>query len=301
MFNVVQWHRLFRAHLHGFAGFVFGLLILAAVPLYVATAVIIIKKKKPLITIPVQKINLQALFNKKSEPEVDKVADEEKKEPENPEKDLPADLPLEMKPVFLRARQNLLFMQQSGGTVPEGAGENEQSVLDVVDALPVPADFDIDFSDEESEDEEFAMPLFEGEAPVFKSLSFDSNNSSVLSDDISGAESNNCADTRSDNSKLLKYLSDANREFSEDEHVVLTEKFAIATHSDADFWVADNENWFAAGKVCESPIITVKRIAEKYGLVPAIYLQEKNILNINDLIVQWQKDGIVVITDLAEV
>lgn len=304
MFNMTQWHRLVRAHLYGFAGFVFGLLILAAVPLYVATVVIIIKKKKPLITLPVQKINLQVLFNKKPEPEVDKVVEEEKKEPENPEKDLPADLPLEMKPIFLRAKQNLLFMQQSGGTAPDGAAEAQQAVLDVVDALPVPTDFDIDFSDDETndgDDDDFGMSLFGGGAPVFKSLSFDSDNSSDAIEESSGGEFSNSVDNISDNSQLLKFLLDAKRDFKTEENIVLTEKLAIATHSDTDFWVADNENWFAAGKVCESPIIAAKRMAEKYGLVPAIYLQEKNILNIDDLIVQWQKDGLVVITDLSEI
>lgn len=297
MFNMAQWHRLMRAHLHGFAGFVFGLLILAAMPLYVATTAIIIKKKKPLITIPVPKVNLQAIFKKAPEPEPVKATEEEKKEPENPEMNLPAELPLEMKPIFLRAKQNLLLMQQVGFVPPDGADAVEHQGADVVDSLPVPSDFDIDFSDEDSdeENEEFTTPLFDGEAPVFKSLSFDADNDS---ENVSGAD---LAGDLVDNSKLLKYLSDAKRDFSTDEDVVLTDKFAIVTHSDSDFWVADNENWFAAGKVCESPIIVAKRTAEKHGLIPAIYLQEKNILNIDDLIGQWQKDGVIVITNLSEV
>jgi hypothetical protein len=60
-----------------------------------------------------------------------------------------------------------------------------------------------------------------------------------------------------------------------DEDVVLTDKYAIATHSDKDFWVVDSENWFAAGKVCTAPTLIAKRAAEKYGLVPAIYLEAK--------------------------
>ena len=52
MFSGHMWNRLFHAQLHGFAGFVFGILILAALPLYIASTALIVRTKKPLITIP---------------------------------------------------------------------------------------------------------------------------------------------------------------------------------------------------------------------------------------------------------
>ena len=58
MFDGHMWHRLMHARLHGFAGHVFGLLILAALPLYMASTTLIIRTKKPLITVPLPKIPL---------------------------------------------------------------------------------------------------------------------------------------------------------------------------------------------------------------------------------------------------
>ena len=48
MFVWQNWIKLFHAHLKGFPGFVFGILILAAIPMYIATTSIIIRTKKPL-------------------------------------------------------------------------------------------------------------------------------------------------------------------------------------------------------------------------------------------------------------
>ena len=294
-FNVVQWNRLLRAQLQGFPGFVFGLLILAALPLYVATTTIIIRKKQPLITIPVPKIKIPNLGKKTQEKEP--VAEkEEKQEEAKPENDLPADLPLEMKPVFMRAKQNLLFMQQAGTKLPEvSAPQDLESQEQVVDALPVPTDFDIDFDDDdEMADVDYGgMPMFSGaDAPMFKDISFDDDDDDFVDTDL---------ETGVDNSELVKCLTNKKRDFSVEEGVVLTKTHAIAIHSDKDFWVADAENWFAAGKMCESPIVAAQRAAEKYGLTPAIYLEANNILDIDKLIQQWQQDGILVITDLTEI
>ena len=52
IFSATQWHILFHAQLRGFPGFVFGILILAAIPMYIATTNIILRTKKPLFKIP---------------------------------------------------------------------------------------------------------------------------------------------------------------------------------------------------------------------------------------------------------
>jgi hypothetical protein len=291
--NAVQWHRLFRAHLRGFPGFVFGLLVLAALPLYVATTTIIVRKKQPLITIPVPDIKKIPALIKKKAPEP--VKEEKQEVAEKDEDKYPKDLPIEMRRVFMRAKQNLLFLQQSGGQLPDAPETKLEEILDVVETLPVPTDFDFDVDVEEQEEENgFGMPVFGESAPVFKSLSFDDDDESEVIED----ENDGLANKMSDNSNLVKYLSDKKFKFDIDEDVVLTDKYAIATHSDKDFWVVDSENWFAAGKVCTAPTLIAKRAAEKYGLVPAIYLEAKNILDIDKLIPQWQEEGIKVITDL---
>ena len=296
LFNMAQWQRLLRANLRGFPGFVFGLLILSAVPLYVATTVLIVRKKKPLITIPVPNVKLSFL-NKKSVEPVQETKTEEKKEEHLPEKELPKDLPLELKPVFLRAQQNLLFMQQSGAELPTAKVEVPDVVNDVVDGLPVPADFDFSLDDEEEQESDFDMPFMtDGEAPVFKSVDFDAPNDSVA--EVS--DSSYFGEGLVDVSALVKYLTDKKQAFEIDEDVVLTDKYAIVTHSDKDFWVADTENWFAAGKVCESPVQKVKKMAQKYALKPVIYLQEQNILDVDKLIAQWQSEGIKVVVNLDD-
>ena len=55
MFSATQWRILAHAELRGFPGFVFGILILAAVPMYIATTSIVIRTKKPLFKIPLPK------------------------------------------------------------------------------------------------------------------------------------------------------------------------------------------------------------------------------------------------------
>ena len=56
IFSSTQWHILAHAKLRGFPGFVFGIMILAALPLYVATTILIYRNKKPLITIPLSNL-----------------------------------------------------------------------------------------------------------------------------------------------------------------------------------------------------------------------------------------------------
>lgn len=299
-FNGAQWHRLMRAQLRGFPGFVFGLLMLATVPLYIATVTLVVRKKKPLITIPMPSVKLPTLIAKKSVEEEKKVGKEpEKKDTESPENNLPKDLPLEMRPVFLRAQQNLLFMQQSGAVLPEIDGVETNVVGEESEGLPVPMDFDVDFDvdDIDDVDEEvggMGGALFGAQgAPVFKDIDFSDG----------GADNNQeygqVAGAGDNISRLVKYLSDKKQDFVVEDNIVITDKYAIATHADKDFWVTDAENWFAAGKACESPIVCAKRMAEKYSLIPAIYLEEKNILDIDKLIPQWKQDGVLVITDLS--
>ena len=104
-----------------------------------------------------------------------------------------------------------------------------------------------------------------------------------------------------DNSELIKYLTENNKAYSTDDNIVITDTHAIITHSDPDFWVADTDNWFAAGRVCPSPIIAVQNAATQHNRTPVIYLATKNIMDIDKLIPEWQSAGITVITDLSDI
>ena len=55
-FNILsahRWWQLAHSELHGFPGFVFGILILAAVPMYIATTIVVARTKAPLFTLKI--------------------------------------------------------------------------------------------------------------------------------------------------------------------------------------------------------------------------------------------------------
>jgi hypothetical protein len=93
-------------------------------------------------------------------------------------------------------------------------------------------------------------------------------------------------------------LDKTNTEYSIVEDIIVTKTHAIVTHNDSDFWVVDNENWFANGKTKPSPILAVKSVAEQHNVKPVLYLAEQNIMDIETLIPQWESDDITIITDI---
>ena len=64
-FNILsahRWWQLAHAELHGFPGFVFGILVLAAVPMYIATTMVIARTKAPLFTIKIPEFIKRAFY-----------------------------------------------------------------------------------------------------------------------------------------------------------------------------------------------------------------------------------------------
>ena len=286
IFSAPQWHRLMRAQLRGFPGFVFGILILAALPLYVATTTLIVRTKKPLITIPIPKIKIPALF-KHAPAEPASTPEPESETPAlGPDEadtptELPPDMPAELRFAFIRARNNIGRVQTSAFNTPQQTPvPNTPEMPDIDDtSFPLPADFDIDTPTPDTDI-----------MPTFTEINFDEPESNT---DIE-------FDTN-DNSELIEYLTENNKAYSTDDNIVITDTHAIITHSDPDFWVADTDNWFAAGRTCPSPIIAVQNAATKHNRTPIIYLATKNIMDIEKLIPEWQSAGITVITDLSEI
>ena len=281
MFNGAQWHRLAHAHLRGFPGFVFGILILAMIPLYVASSVLIVRTQKPLITIPLPKI-VKATQSKKAD------TPSESKPEQKAEQKLFPDIPDEIRPTFVRAQHNVALFQSYN----EKQNDNDQeSPVDTPDTnqttdntdsldsdLPLPPDFDIFFDNETNETNDLLV------APTFTSINFDEP-----------------AEKPKQNSQLSEYLSSKQINFSTHDNIVITDTHAIITHDDDDFWATDTDNWFATGKSRPSPIKTVISFASEHNLQPAIYLASTNILDLETLIPQWESDGIKVITDLSEI
>ena len=284
IFNRAQWRHLANAQLRGFPGFVFGILVLAALPLYVATTILIVRTKQPLITIPLPKIKIPEFLKASPAPAPETVPESETPTLGPDEVDtpveLPDDMPAELRFAFIRARNNIGRIQTSAfNAVPSQLSSNQPYTPEVIaDALPLPTDFDIDTP----------TPDVDTTIPTFTEINFD--------DEIIDTPT-----TPNDNTELIQHLTQNNTKFSTDENIVITDTHVIITHADSDFWVTDTDNWFATGRTCPSPIIAVQNAAEKYNRIPAIYLASMNIMNIDKLIPQWQSAGITVITDLSEI
>ena len=294
IFNRAQWHQLAHAQLRGFPGFVFGILVLAALPLYVATTTLIIRTKKPLISIPIPKIKIPLFSATAAAP-----APESDPTPETPtlgpdESDTPAelpdDMPAELRFAFIRARNNIGRIQTSAFNSPHSTIITEPTPQSEItpDTFPLPTDFDTDIS--------YDTPYEQSDIPTFTEINFDTIEAPQPNDSTPTTN-----DNPNDNTELVNYLTQNAKPHTIDDNIVITDTHAIVTHSDTDFWVADTENWFAAGRICPSPIIRVQDAATKHNRTPAIYLATRNIMDIDKLIPEWESAGITVITDLSEI
>lgn len=317
IFSAMRWHQLMHAHLHGFAGFVFGILILAMIPLYVATTIVIARTNAPLFNFKIKipefiKTFFQKAFtqtpmddepestpatNSKNESELKSALETETKyeidstTTESKPDPVPSAVPAEMRIAYERARSHATSMQSSVfdlGNVTKKPSQIVESAATAPESeIPIPTDFDID-------DTENII----NEVPVFTDLDFDDDND----DDETESESQtiNVQTMTGDNDVVTKYLTEHSIPYTLENDIVITNKFAIASHTDSDFWVADNESWFAAGKIRKSPIASVMEIAATNKLQPVLYLGTDNIMDIDELRQKWTDAGIRVITDLDE-
>ena len=97
-----------------------------------------------------------------------------------------------------------------------------------------------------------------------------------------------------------KYFKEKNIEYETYHEFVATEKFVIYEHNDEDFWIMDNDSWFASGKQKDSPTKELITLAKQNNLTPVIYLASQNIMDIDETIKKFESDGIHVIKDLDE-
>ena len=295
MFSSVHWTKMLTVELHGFPGLVLGLLILAAIPLYIATTVVTARNKTMPIKIPMPKCFLP---EPKPAPSPEPV-----NETPSPELEpLPIGVPLEMRDKFIRARQNINNMPRQHSVfnrpamiktpVVEMVKNSEPDVtesntntnnttgdFDTADsdnALPLPSDFE--FQDQND------TPI-----PMFQDINFDDDFDSVDDDDTDGEKSD-----------LFEYIHTLNTDATKHGELIFTGDYAIAVHDDDDFWVADEIDWFASGKQKPSPIAELTAAASEQNKKPILYLGKKNIMNVDKLIPEWESAGIQIVTDLSE-
>ena len=280
MFSAAAWVRLTHSRLYGFGGFVFGILILAALPLYVATTVLIVRTKKPLFTLWMPEF-IKRAFAPPPPPADEKADTPEKPAPETetePEK-FPDSMPAELRGMFIRARRG-------GGRIPVSAFDNSHIIAqpepqpvmaaaavgatDTADDFPIPTDFDM-----------LGTPSDDALFPSFKEINFEDAPTASLQAPTTPAPQ--------------IPLDGAHAEGD----LIIYNNNLIAVHDDADFWIADDTDWFASGKQHPSPIPPLKQRAAELGLRPVLYLAQTNILELDAQIEKWTADGITVITDLS--
>ena len=297
--STYRWHQLAHAHLRGFPGFVFGILILAAIPMYIATTVVIAKTKAPLFTVKIPEF-IKTAFTQTPMEEDEPVDTPEKNDDvtesqdsapvENTPAPIPESVPSEMRMAYERARDHIGRQQTSvfdlGHVTNTAVAQQEETSTPETPDMPIPTDFDLD--------------EFDTSVPQFTDINFDDDEYDEDDDEIAQDTFKDVHELPGTVAPVAEYMESKSVPYTIDDDAVVTDKYAIVSHTDADFWVADNESWFAAGKTRPSPIELLKRIASTHNVEPVLYLGADNIMDIDTLISQWESDGIHVIKELND-
>ncbi len=292
MFSITYWRYLMRAELHGFPGFVFGILVLAALPIYIATTTLIVRTKKPLFTIPVPEI-IKKIWSRMQPTLIDPPADKDQesdttsKESSSDSSPLPDELPSELRTAYIRARMNITPDQRSAFNMPTAPYAPDISQPEItptkpeLDEIPLPSDFDI--TPTESDSNLSISDFAEMSTPTFTDITFGDTPNTTPTNPIS------------------EHLDSIGKKYEIIDDIIITDKHAIASHTDDDFWVCDDEFWFATGKQIESPISKLTKIATEQDLSPVLYLGADNIMNIDTLCKKWESMGIKIIKSPSEI
>lgn len=296
MFSIVHLTKLLHLQLHGFAGAVFGILVLAAVPLYVATTVITVRNKEMPVKLPLPKCLTEAKPAPKPEPVVPVVTATETLPPPR------AGVPAEMRETFMRAQKNYgarqmsVFNRQTAlvsatpvvepvrEPITESAAMAKTEDVAAYGGMPIPTDFDIDAPTGAGSDVD---------VPVFADINFDDDNSGAPSDGAAPAGEGPI-------DKVLNFLRGAGVNAAADGDLIVANGYAIAVHDDDDFWVPDEIDWFAAGKQRPSPIVALRRAREEQGLKPVLYLATDSIMDLDKNSAEWTSDGITIVKSREE-
>ncbi len=299
MLSYAHWTRLANAQLHGFAGFVFGIMILTLLPIYASTTAIIVRTGAPLFTIPLPAFLQRAPAAAATTTDTPTAADDAPAA-----RPLPDGLPMELRAAYLRARNNAGREQISSvdtrsvdtaSNIPP-AIDTKSAIAEIIaptthsvataqqntttenNAFPLPTDFDLG---DDFDDTKIDSNITDMDAPVFTEINFD---------DAPAA-------TPTKNASITEYMHDHNIKIvSTDGDILITDKLAIAVHDDPNFWVAEDENWFATGQQKISPVLELVRAAEKHNVKPVLYMGATNIMDFDQMREKWTAAGITVIT-----
>ncbi len=267
MFSRLYWWKFFHAHLRGFVGFVFGALVYAMIPIYIASVMVIYRTKESIIKIPLVDTIYTKIKNIFISTKAEPVIEETTPEPEQPKFEYPDNLPTEMRIPFKRIKERTSMSTiQYKTQEPEQQNTNETSTQP--ESFPIPTDFDI--NDNQSN---------ENFVPTFTDVNFDTA--------PTVAEQENT---------MTKYLKNNNIEYETYNDFIITQKHLIYVHNDSDFWIIDDDNWFASGKQIDSPVPIMLDMAKNEHITPVIYFETTNIMDLDGTKEKLNDQGIIVIT-----
>lgn len=284
IFVLRNWWKFSHATFHGFPGFVFCIIVYSAIPIFIATTLIIYRKKTPIIEIKMpEKIKsifekITVLFKKtEPQPESEPVASTEPEQ--KPEFERPDDMPPELYIPYLRAKQNRpLIDSVSSFNKPQNT-EPVKSEQSENESFPIPSDFDIGDELATNDDDN-------NEIPTFKDIDFDIPLSTT--------------ESKKEKSTAEKYFEEKNIEYETYKDFIATEKYVIYDHNDGDFWVMDDEKWFASKKQIDSPIPELIGLGKQNGLIPVLYLESQNIMDMPGTCERFESMGVRVVKSLDE-
>jgi len=288
MLSARHWWIFSHATLHGFGGFAFGAIMYSAIPIYIATILIIFRKKTPIITVPetIKKlfVPICKIFTKPESPKKVEAPVKTVEQPVETDDDqtieYPRDMPPELYAPYLRAKQNRPLATKSASTFNKQPTVQPQPVTNENESFPIPTDFDISDSSPNNDAPNFSS----GDFPVFKDLDFDTpiEKPKELSNSVT------------------KYLKKNNIEYETYHEFVATDKYLIYDHNDGDFWIMDEDTWFASKKQITSPIREMLDLAQQNNLIPVLYLESQNIMDIAGTTERFESMGVRVIKSLEE-
>lgn len=322
IFSAADWHILRHARLHGIGGLAFGILMMAAVPMYVATTLIVARTGKPLFTVARPKII--DLIVKKLTPT---PAPRPEPAPATPETTttvtiqddevatMPEQMPNELRAAFMRARRKIntvssvvpakeiLINESATAYTPQNnatekpdqapftppAPVSHGTITDIDSDFPIPTDFDTDTTYESTE-------------PTLHNLSFSTmfDTRHKNSEPQSDTPDNETAPTteQKNDTDIIAVLKSMGHDAQTDGDLIISGDTAIAVHNDADFWIADETLWFAAGKQRPSPITTLMSAKSPRRV---LYLGATNIMDLDNNIARWQEMGIRVVRNIDDI
>ncbi len=273
-----NFSHLSRINLHGFFGFIFGAILISALPLYLASASLIKRTKKPLISI-------------KKVPEKNKNKEEKQTNiaPVKSDAKFPEKLPEELHEPYIRMqrgqlmRANSYLMKNPIADLPKDETNKEDETVDIGN-IPLPEDFD---TESDNYNKTLSIPDFES-TPTFREISFNKQKS----------EKN----ISLNQPKFLKNLIKNGYLLEKIGNITVaslgSETLAIVIHDDQEFWIPDdNGDWFANGQQKTSPITELLNVANMRSASPVFVLTHTNILNFDECKSRWEGMGIKVIMD----